>query len=139
MPDIKPEALEAARKKCPGSFLTDDRLEEAIQAAIAAADLVPRSELDKLVPSWALIKLGEAQKKYEKLRDAKFKDATTIMAPIVLERDEARAQVIELQALIVKANSVLEPYIEMIKRIEEQEERQAMLDAAPKAGEPEGE
>ncbi len=46
MPDVKPKVLEAARHKCPGSFLTDDRLEEAIQAAFDAADLVPRSELE---------------------------------------------------------------------------------------------
>ena len=45
------------------------------------------------------------------------------------ERDEARAQVVELQALIAKTNRVLEPYIEVIKRAEEQDEKQARAEA----------
>ena len=95
--DPKPrDAVEIFTAKLGPCFYSagsiDAKLIAAFKETLDDADLVERSELDKLVPSWALIKLGEAQKKYEKLRDAKFKDATKVMAPIVLERDEARRE-----------------------------------------------
>lgn len=48
------------------------------------------------------------------------------------ERDEAHREVALLQALVKRANDVLEPYIELTNRVEEQQERRA---AAQQVGE----
>ncbi len=75
---LDPKALDAAYEACPGTFLTDDRIRGVIQAYLDAADLVPRSRLNK-----QQLRGDENGRMCDKLG---------------MERDEARRQVVAMEA-----------------------------------------
>ena len=140
MSELNPKALEAAgiqlhmavgkieqifaqRDPPPPAEWTamyERKVKPILEAYNAEAGLVERSELDKLVPSWALIKLGEAQNKYLKLRDAKFKQAANIMALIIKERDEARREAEGLRSDLAYSKNEFELQTELIEELSKQ-------------------